>query len=75
MTKNYDSDRHFHSKWRFADDGTERFWLIHDSTTGLLGCLVCREHAQGKASGSNFAKCTAECKKDTIKKHKYTMNQ
>ena len=70
--KDYDSDRKFKSQWRYTKDGTERFWLVYNESTGLIGCSVCKDHAQGKASESNFVRCIAECKKDTITKHEKT---
>ena len=58
--KNYDSERHFKASRKYAADGTERFWLVYNKETGLIGCSVCRDHARGAGSDSNFVKCIAE---------------
>ena len=71
--KNYDAERHFKLSWRFCSDGTERFWLILNNESGLVGCSVCSAYAQGKDKLTTFAQCTAECKKDTITKHEKTV--
>ena len=48
--KNYDDVRHYKPSWRFCDDGTERFWLIFDKESGLLGCSVCSAYTRQRAN-------------------------
>ncbi len=46
--------RFFKERWRKADNGESRDWLVYEETSLTMFCLVCRQHASEDAKPNSF---------------------
>ncbi|KAK9972415.1 hypothetical protein ABG768_025722, partial [Culter alburnus] len=59
----------FKERWRKADNGESRDWLVYDETSLTMFCSVCRQHASENAKTNSFIVGTKNLKLEAIKDH------
>ncbi len=61
--------RFFKERWRKADNGESRDWLVYEETSLTMFCSVCRQHASEDAKTNSFIVGTKNLKLEAIKDH------
>ena len=61
--------RFFNEKWRTAESGERRSWLVYEEESQMMYCSVCRKHASDTQKSNSFIAGTKNLKLEAVKDH------